>query len=188
MWSKYRKVALLVFGVGIFGILIFGIDYFRDISYQGDSDIRFLEGEYTNLEDLFNEEPFKNKVLYVDLWFSSCPPCIKEFKKLPGLKESLKDQKDIEYLYISHQTRHPNTQQLWKNAIQQYNLTGWHYMMDRAFEERMWSYLNKRDTSIRQGYPRYLIIDNTSDYRNYNAPKPSELAELKAILIPELKP
>ena len=41
------------------------------------------------------------------------------------------------------------------------------------------------DTS---GVRDFLIIDNTSGYRNYNAPKPSEMPALKAAIAPLLTP
>jgi thiol-disulfide isomerase/thioredoxin len=188
MWSKYKRLFWIAMGIGMIGILPFGIDYLRDTSYEGDANIRFLQEDYAGLEEILGAEPFRDKVVYVDLWFSSCPPCIKEFKQLPKLKESLKGHKGIEYLYLSHKTRHPNTLQLWKNAIQKYNLTGWHYMMDGDFEDKLWASLNKRDATIQKGYPRYLIIDNTSDYRNYNAPKPSDFEAVIVLLRPLSKP
>lgn len=186
MWPKNKKFLWFVLGIGALGFLIFGVNYIEDISYEGDDSIRFLEPEYSNFESLIGAKPFKNKILYIDLWFSSCPPCIKELKNPPRLKEHLKDQDEVVFLYLSHRTRHPNTLQLWKNAIQKYDLKGWHYMMSRDFENNLWAELSAEDASIAKGYPRYLIIDNTSGYRNYDAPRPSHVEEVLAIIEPLL--
>lgn len=175
--KKYLTFALLVGGLGI---LVFGIKYFKDISYQGTESIRFLERDYNTLEELLEAKPFRGKIVYVDLWFSTCSNCRREFKHFPPVKEYLEGKKEVEILYLSHKTRHPNDRQLWKNAIQELDLRGWHFMMDRRFEKQLWTGLNAKDSSIRKGYPHYLIIDNSSGYKDYNAPKPSEFSELQA--------
>lgn len=181
-WLKYAA------GFGLVLSLAALAKYFYDTSYSGGAQTHFLEGEYNSLDEILGSEAFRDKILYVDLWFSTCGPCRKEFKSLPPVKEYLKDKDQVVSLYISHQTRHPNTRQLWKNAIQELELHGYHYMMDRDFEKRLWQQLRLKDTSIRGGFPHYLIIDNASGYRNYNAPKPSELEALKTVLTPLLVP
>jgi hypothetical protein len=188
MRSGVKKWFGIALGIGILALGIFAITYLRDTSYSGDSETHFLEGQYASLDDLFSEETFRDKILYVDFWFSTCGICRKEFRHLPEVKQYLSDKKEVAFLYISHQTRHPNTRQLWKNAIQELELQGYHYMMDRDFEKRMWQQLRKKDTTIRGGFPHYLIIDNTSGYRNYNAPKPSQMPALKAAIDPLLTP
>jgi thiol-disulfide isomerase/thioredoxin len=188
MWPKYRKLFWILMGTAALGVLLFGIKYLSDTSYEGNSSIRFIDERYNSLEDLLQAEPFRDKVLYVDFWFSTCGPCRREFKVLPRVKDYLKDQEKVEYLYISHRTRHPNADQLWKNAIREYNLTGWHYMMDRSIEKEFWKEMNAMDSTVRMGFPHYLIIDNTSGYRNYDAPKPSEFQSLKDEITPLLNP
>ena len=188
MWSGSKKWFKYILGIGFLAILIFAVKYYYDTSYSGGANTHFLKGDYSSLEDILTEDAFRDKILYVDFWFSTCGFCRKEFRHLPEVKEYLGNKKQVVFLYISHQTRHPNTRQLWKNAIQELELYGYHYMMDRDFEKRMWQQLRKKDTSISGGFPHYLIIDNTSGYRNYNAPKPSELPELKATIDPLLTP
>ncbi|MEJ2583643.1 MAG: hypothetical protein P8Z38_00925 [Robiginitalea sp.] len=188
MWSRFKKWFKYAFGIGILALLILTIKYYYDTSYSGDANTYFLEGEFESLDDIVSDDAFRNKILYVDLWFSTCSFCRKEFKHLPEVKNFFKDKDQVAFLYLSHQTRHPNTRQLWKNAIQELELHGYHYMMDRDFEKRMWQRLRKKDSTIRGGFPHYLIIDNTSGYRNYNAPKPSEIKDLKAAVNPLLSP
>ena len=188
MGSGFKKWFKYAVGIGFLALLIFTLKYYLDTSYSGDADTYFLEGEYTSLDEILGEEAFRGKILYVDLWFSTCGFCRKEFKHLPEVKEYFRDKEQVAFLYISHQTRHPNTRQLWKNAIQELQLHEYHYMMDRDFEKRLWQQLRQKDTSIRGGFPHYLIIDNASGYRNYNAPKPSEAGALRATLEPLLTP
>lgn len=188
MWSRTKKWIKYAAGIGILALLIFVLQYYKDTSYSGDANTYFLQGDYDSLEAVFKEEAFQDKILYVDLWFSTCGFCRKEFRHLPEIKEYLGDEKEVAFLYLSHQTRHPNTRQLWKNAIQELQLHGYHYMMDREFEKKVWAELRKNDSAVRGGFPHYLIIDNNSGYRNYNAPKPSEMPELKAIMDPLLVP
>ena len=61
-------------------------------------------------------------------------------------------------------------------------------MMDRDTENNFWEEMHARDSTVRKGYPRYLIIDNSSGYQNYSAPKPTDIESLKAALTPLLKP
>ena len=173
--------------LGFAAIAIFTAKYFYDTSYEGDETVHFLEEDYPSLESVLQAEPFRDKVVYVDMWFSTCGNCRREFGYLPPVKEYLKDKEDVVFLYLSRQTLHPNTRQLWKNAIQEFDLTGWHFMMDRSVEKSFWKEINLKDSTVNLGYPHYLIIDNRSGYRNYNAPKPSQFDLLKATLDPLLK-
>ena len=188
MWSGLKKWFKFAFGIGFLAFLIVAVKYYNDTSYSGDANTHFLERDYSSLDEILNEDAFRDKILYVDLWFSTCGFCRKEFRHLPEVKEYLRDKKQVAFLYLSHQTRHPNTRQLWKNAIQELDLYGYHYMMDRDLEKKIWQELRKKDTTILGGFPHYLIIDNTSGYRNHNAPKPSELPGLKAAIAPLLTP
>jgi thiol-disulfide isomerase/thioredoxin len=188
MWIRFKRWFGIALGIGFLAFLILAVKYFYDTSYSGDANTYFLKGDYASLDDIFREGPFRDKILYVDLWFSTCGVCRKEFRHLPEVKQYLRDKKQVAFLYISHQTRHPNTRQLWKNAIQELELHGYHFMMDRDFEKRMWQQLRQKDSTIRGGFPHYLIIDNTSGYRNYNAPKPSEMPALKTVIDSLLAP
>lgn len=188
MWSRYKKWAKYAAGLGVLALLMFSLKYYYDTSYSGDDNTWFLEGDYASLEAVFQDAAFQDKILYVDLWFSTCGFCRKEFRHLPQVNKYLGGNDQVAFLYLSHETRHPNTRQLWKNAIQELQLHGYHYMMDRDFEKKVWAELRKKDSTIRVGFPHYLIIDNTSGYRNYNAAKPSELPDLKAAMDPLLRP
>lgn len=183
-----KKIALFALLLGVVAGLAFALKYYKDTAYQGDEAIHFLKGDYEDLDALLAAPELRDKLVYVDLWFSTCGFCRKEFGHLPKVREYLKDKKQVAFLYLSHETRHPNTRQLWKNAIQEFDLTGWHFMMDRDFEKRVWQALRAKDPSVRGGFPHYLIIDNASGFRDYNAPKPSELPEFKAVMEPLLRP
>ena len=182
--SKLFRLGILL---GLAAALIFTIKYVYDTSYEGDETVHFLQGEYPELESVLQAEPFQDKIVYVDMWFSTCGICRKEFSHLPSVKEYFEDKREVVFLYLSRETLHPNTRQLWKNAIKEFELEGWHYMMNRSIEKAFWKELNVQDSTIYLGYPHYLIIDNTSGYRNYNAPKPSEFEALKATIDPLLK-
>ncbi len=183
--TKLFRLGLVM---GLVAVLIFTVKYFYDTSYEGDKTVRFLEEDYRSLESVLQAEPFRDKIVYVDMWFSTCGFCRREFGHLPPVKEYFRDQEEVVFLYLAHETRHPNSEQLWKNAIQEFDLTGYHYMMDRSAEKGFWKEIRAKDSTVRGGFPHYLIIDNTSDYRNYNAPKPSELDLLKATMEPLFKP
>lgn len=43
----------------------------------------------------------KNKILIIDVWFTTCGPCIKQFPELEKLKEKLKGNSDIEIISLN---------------------------------------------------------------------------------------
>lgn len=169
---SYVLISIIVVGGGVF---VF--KYYQDLKYEGDSSIKFVKENYQSLDAILQRQEFKGKVVYIDLWFSSCSPCIQEFKRMPAVKESLKAE-NIEYLYLARKTSHPNDIQLWKNAIKKYDLSGWHIYMSDTLEENVWQLIEKNVPKLARAYPHYLIVNQENIIFDYNAHKPSEKEEL----------
>ncbi|NBW35834.1 MAG: hypothetical protein EBR30_12595 [Cytophagia bacterium] len=169
---SYVLISILVVGGGVFAF-----KYYNDLRYEGDDSIKFIKENYQSLDAILQRQEFKGKVVYIDLWFSSCSPCIQEFKLMPAVKESLKAE-NIEYLYLARKTSHPNDIQLWKNAIKKYDLSGWHIYMSDSLEENVWQLIEKNVPKLARAYPHYLIVNQENIIFDYNAHKPSEKEEL----------
>ena len=136
--------------------------------------VQFIDDHYTSITELINLPQFKNKTVYIDLWYSSCAPCIKQFKNhLPILKNKL-DSNQVSYLYLGRETSHLNSKQRWINAISKYQLKGWHYYFPKNDEPVIWNEIRKNTKLKLTGYPHYLIASK-GKIISYNAPKPSEL-------------
>ncbi|PTX22236.1 hypothetical protein C8N40_10158 [Pontibacter mucosus] len=164
----------------------FFINYLIDLSYSGDQETLFIDKEHDSLNDIVQLPQFRNKVVYVDLWYSSCGPCIQEFQHLADLKVQLKG-KEVAYLYLARETSHPNSKQRWKNAIQKYNLQGWHIYMNKQLEEQVWSsILENQKNSTTVAYPRYLLVGKSGEFVSFDANRPSSgkdiVAQIEALL------
>ena len=96
-------------------------------------------------------EPYKGRVIYLDVWGTWCGPCKQRLKDSWKEKEALKDL-DIVYLYLCN----GSSDESWKNVIKEYNLAGpncVHYNLPEEQQSAIERYLNV------QGFPTYKIID-----------------------------
>lgn len=171
--SLTKKVFYFIAGAAGLAILAFSVKYLIDVQYDGGESIKFIEGNPQTLNEVVNQAQFKDKVVYIDLWYSSCSPCITEFGHLPGIKKALSNE-NVEYLYMARKTSHPNHLQRWKNAIKKYNLEGWHIYMSPELEEDVWTSIESNTEKGIRGYPRYLIVDRSNVIISYSADQPSD--------------
>ena len=96
-------------------------------------------------------EPYRGKIVYIDVWGSWCHPCLENLKHAGELKEALKDF-DIVYLYLASGT----TDSAWKGVIKEYKLTGEncvHYNLPVKQQTLVEQYLEV------QGYPTYRLLN-----------------------------
>jgi thiol-disulfide isomerase/thioredoxin len=120
-------------------------------------------------------EPFKGKVIYLDLWATWCGPCVEEFSNLEGLKEHFKDSKQVKFLYLSID-EDPSSKNKWKKFMNLYNLKGIHFMAN----ENLHSAIHKKFGSLHKsgGYslsiPRYIIINQKGEVVESTAKRPSD--------------
>ena len=185
-FALLKKISLVSGSAVAVGMAIFACNYFMDLGYQGTNEIKFVEAEFSSLDELLAQPQFEDKVVYIDLWFSNCKPCIKEMPHMAELKKKLAGQ-EIEYLYIARETSNPDSRQRWINAIQKYDLKGWHAYMVSDMQDKIWEpILENQPQKKSPAYPRYLIVDRSGKVVNYDASNPSykevALSEVKAIL------
>jgi thiol-disulfide isomerase/thioredoxin len=96
-------------------------------------------------------EPYKGRIIYVDIWGTWCTPCRENLKDSWKLKEALKDY-DIVYLYLANRS----SDEAWKSVISEYNLTGpncVHYNLPADQQNAIEQYIGTT------GYPTYKLID-----------------------------
>ena len=175
--KRYRllkKISFYTAAVLVSAGLTFFTKHQLDVSYQGDEDIRFIEAKYASLEEIIRLPQFQGKVVYVDLWYSTCGPCLEQFKHTATLKKHLQG-KDVAFLYMGRETSHPNSRQRWKNAIRENNLQGWHFYMSKPMADQLWEHiLANQKEQVAAAYPRYLLFDKNGELVTYNAKRPSE--------------
>ena len=96
-------------------------------------------------------EPFKGRIVYLDIWGTWCGPCKDKLKESHFVKDQLKDF-DIVYLYLAN----TSPEESWKNVIKEYNLTGpncVHYNLPKAQQRAVEQFLNV------DSFPTYKLID-----------------------------
>ena len=96
-------------------------------------------------------EPYKGRIIYLDIWGTWCSPCKRNLKESWKVKEALKDY-DIVYLYLANRS----SDESWKNVIKEYNLTGpncVHYNLPEDQQAAIENYVGI------SGYPTYKLID-----------------------------
>ena len=96
-------------------------------------------------------EPFKGRIVYLDIWGTWCGPCKDKLKESHFVKDQLKDY-DIVYLYLAN----TSPEESWKNVIKEYNLTGpncVHYNLPKSQQRAVEQFLNV------DSFPTYKLID-----------------------------
>lgn len=134
-------------------------------AFELKGDPKYLDVEFTDnsiLEPIVELNP--NKILYVDLWSTTCGPCFKEFPYSRELYSKINHQK-CEFIYLCVKAR---DEQEWKEKIIEYKLSGQHYLLDWGQAQVLYKELGGI-----KGQPYYLIIGQDGTVVHDNAPRPS---------------
>lgn len=138
-------------------------NYYEELVKQNEEAVNKVIAPSSNVEGLTDGkaiidkiiEPYKGKIVYLDVWGTWCPPCIEAIKDSPKLKESVKDY-DIVYIYFHAGGDMEEIGETWKGAIAELGLTKQnyvHYLLPRDQQQMVTEYL-KLD-----GYPFYVLFD-----------------------------
>lgn len=98
-------------------------------------------------------EPYKGKVVYLDIWGTWCPPCRDEMNFAPKMKEQFKG-KDVVFLYLSNDK--DNADKAWRDFIYANNIAGQHVRMGEN-DRLIWEALLPENE--RFSYPTFFIFD-----------------------------
>ena len=96
-------------------------------------------------------EPYKGKIILIDVWGTWCMPCKMALKNSQEEFEALKDY-DIQYLYFANKS----PEQSWKNVINEYKVTGdnvAHYNLPADQQSAVENFLKVHS------FPSYRLID-----------------------------
>ena len=103
-------------------------------------------------------EPYKGRIVYLDIWGTWCGPCKDKLKESHFVKDQLKDF-DIVYLYLAN----TSPEDSWKNVIKEYNLTGpncVHYNLPEDQQMAVEQFLNVNS------FPTYKLIDRQGNFHD----------------------
>lgn len=161
----------------ILSLIIIQIKTNAQIINQDYTLINDTLNKYPSIEKILELEKFKNKVVYIDIWFTTCSFCLQEFKCADSLKHKFKND-SVEFLYLC--TRYSNSSdnenaKLWKEMILKYKLKGTHVLIsDECYSEGfLKKYEKKYVGNIHYACPQYLLVDKHGVIVNFNPPRPS---------------
>ena len=83
-------------------------NHYIELAKQNEEAVKKVIAQSSNVEGLTDGkaiiekmiEPYKGKIIYMDLWGTWCQPCIQAIKASPMMKEAVKDY-DVVYLYFA---------------------------------------------------------------------------------------
>ncbi|MBO4719629.1 MAG: thioredoxin family protein [Prevotella sp.] len=119
-------------------------------------------------------EPYKGRIIFLDVWGTWCGPCKAALKESHKLKEALKDY-DIVYLYLANRS----SDESWKNVIKEYNLTGdncVHYNLPEDQQSAIEHYLKVN------AFPTYKLIDRQGNIHDYDWVRANDANHLRETL------
>lgn len=131
--------------------------------------------DMTDGEKIFRKiiEPYKGKIILVDIWGTWCGPCKQRLQHSQEEYERLKDF-DIVYLYLANRS----SDESWKNVIKEYKIEGdnvVHYNLPAEQQNAVESFIGIN------GYPTYKLIDRDGTLLDVNA-DPIDLDALAGLL------
>lgn len=185
-----RDILIKTLKIGFATIVTIGIGIFiytQFLSLDKIEGVQVIEEKYSSIEEIVSLPEFENKIVFVDMWYSSCTSCIEQMTDyLPQFKREMKDEQlEVEYLYIGRETSGPMSKKLWWNAIEKLNLKGWHYYAEKNEAKNYWKTILptlKKKGKRAYGYPHYLIAKN-GKIMDYDAPYPQYSEQIKSILL-----
>jgi thiol-disulfide isomerase/thioredoxin len=148
-----------------------GIKRIEDL-YNENDDSRILIVNYETEPKSFKDImfPFSGKVVYIDVWATSCSPCLKMFTHLNDLKEKTRELENVVFFYIS--VDQDRNHEKWQKMINYYHLHGYHYRVNKQTSSIIYSSLS--DSNGMLSIPRYVIIDKNGEIAFANAASPAE--------------
>ena len=133
--------------------------HYEELARQNEEAVKKVIAPASNVEGLTDGkaivekmiEPYKGKIVYMDVWGTWCQPCINAIKASPAMKEAVKDY-DIVYLYFTCGSE----EAAWKGCIAELGLTKpnyVHYNLPQNQQNAVLDYLKVG------GVPSYFLFD-----------------------------
>jgi thiol-disulfide isomerase/thioredoxin len=117
--------------------------------------------------NLINTASFAGKTVYVDFWFTTCPPCVSEIPYFKALQQEF--AKDTNIVFLSICIENVNRKAAWKQMINEKAMPGIHLFYSRNRPQKV-NLLRIFDIT----FPTYLLLNKDLDLIGYDAPRPSQ--------------
>ena len=160
-------------------IIIKKNEYFRQLLKEKEGAVNAVIHPSSDVEELTDGkaildkivEPYRGKIVYLDIWGTWCAPCKRKLSESHKLKAELKDY-DIVYLYLANRS----PEKSWKNVIAEYNLTEpncVHYNLPVDQQHAVEQYVGLT------GYPTYRLFDKQGRIHHLNWLDDEDLLKFK---------
>lgn len=118
--------------------------------------------------DTFNTASLKGKTLYIDFWFTQCPPCLKEIPYAKALRSFFAADTNIVFVNICIEP--VERKQAWKDMIKEKEIGGINlfYAKNRPQKVNLLREYKVLD------YPTYMLVNSEMVIIGHNAPRPSD--------------
>lgn len=134
---------------------------------------------FDSIEQILEREEFRGKVVYIDIWGTSCKPCIQEFAHIQPLKQQF-ESREVVFLYLcspnslNRESERANIAQ-WGKMVEKHQLSPANvYLSAACYGEGFWEKYKEKYTESRMyGIPVYLIADRNGKIVDFDAPRPS---------------
>lgn len=144
-------------------------------TFQGNEKIKILDNynEISSLEELINLPEFKNKTLFINLFSFYCKHSVDEFPYIEDLQinthKDLKVEEDVAFIHLS--TPKWAFERFWKSNVEDYDLAGYHFLMNEKFQDNFWSHFPE----AQKGTPFFIQV--TKDKKISKTFRPSTLIQ-----------
>ena len=110
----------------------------------------------------------KGKTIYVDFWFTACPPCVREIPFATSLQTYFSADTNIVFLNIC--IENVDRKNTWKQMIREKKMGGIHLFYARNRPQKV-NLLRQYKVN---NFPTYLLVNSNFKIVGYNAPAPSD--------------
>ena len=154
-------------------------DYYKQLMKEKEEAVNRVIHPSSDVEGLTDGkaiidkivEPYRGKIVYLDIWGTWCSPCKRKLSESHKLKAELEGY-DIVYLYLANSS----PEKSWKNVIAEYNLTEpncVHYNLPSDQQHAVEQYVGLT------GYPTYRLFDKQGRMHHLNWLDDENLSEFK---------
>ena len=154
-------------------------EYFKRLMREKEEAVNAVTHPSSDVEGLTDGkaiidkiiEPYRGKIVYLDIWGTWCAPCKRKLSESHKLKAELKDY-DIVYLYLANRS----PEKSWKNVIAEYNLIEpncVHYNLPADQQNAVEEYVGLN------GYPTYRLFDKLGRMHHLDWLDDENLSEFK---------
>ncbi len=119
-------------------------------------------------DNIFNTSSLQGKTIYVDFWFTQCPPCIAQIPYAQELKAFFANDTNIVFLNICIDNK--ERKETWKQMILQKGIKG----INLFYAKNQPQKVNLIREYKVENFPTYMLVDDRFKIIGYNAPMPSD--------------